>query len=146
MIRRVFPLVLFLALSGCARKGETAATTAAPAAPVLLTYEQQQGKDLYTHYCAICHGDQGGGDGFNSYNLDPKPHSLADSAYMSAFSDRNLEEIVDRGGRGVNMSPEMPAYGGTLSRLDIAYLTAYVRSLSADVSHSTDTTNTSRPY
>ncbi len=127
MIRQVLPMVLLLALSGCARKGETAATQAPVASSVSLTFEQQQGKDLFGHYCAVCHGDQGAGDGFNSYNLDPKPHSLADSAYMAAFSDRNLEDILIRGGRGMNMSPEMPAYGGTLSKLEIAYVTAYVR-------------------
>ncbi len=127
MIRQVLPMVLLLALSGCARKGGTTATPAPVATSVSLTFEQQQGKDLFGHYCAVCHGDQGAGDGFNSYNLDPKPHSLADSAYMAAFSDRNLEEVISRGGRGVNMSPEMPAYGGTLSTLEIAYVTAFVR-------------------
>jgi len=33
-----------------------------------LTYEQQQGKILYTKYCSVCHGEQGKGDGFNAYN------------------------------------------------------------------------------
>lgn len=132
MIRQVLPVVLLLLLSGCARKGETVATPAPVAASVSLTFEMQQGKDLFSHYCSVCHGDQGAGDGFNSYNLDPKPHSLADSAYMAAFSDRNLEDVITRGGRGVNMSPEMPAYGGTLSQLDIAYVTAYVRWISSN--------------
>ncbi len=120
-------MMLLLAVSGCSRKGEPVATSTPALASVPLTFVQQQGKDLYGHYCAVCHGDQGAGDGFNSYNLEPKPHSLADSAYMSALSDRNLEDIITRGGRGMNMSPEMPAYGGTLSKLDIAYVTAYVR-------------------
>ncbi len=123
-------MMLLLAVSGCSRKGEPAAAPPPVLTSVPLAFEQQQGKDLYGHYCAVCHGDQGAGDGFNSYNLDPKPHSMADSAYMAAFSDRNLEEVIARGGRGVNMSPEMPAYGGTLSPLDIAYITAYVRWLS----------------
>ena len=94
------------------------------------TFEQRQGKYLYLKYCTVCHGDQGGADGFNTYNLDPKPHSLADSAYVAALSDAALAQVIGMGGRGVNKSPLMPAYQGTLNKDQITFLVAHVRELS----------------
>ena len=103
--------------------GESGGAMALP----VLTYEQRQGKYLYGRYCAVCHGDQGAGDGFNAYNLNPKPHSLADSSYMAALSDASLKQVVELGGRSVNRSVLMPAYGGTLGQDEISYLVAYMR-------------------
>ncbi len=130
--------LFLIAFSGCFTNKKTASgrgadtasaavDTTALAAAVPLTYEQQQGKNLYDLYCAVCHGSQGAGDGFNSFNLNPKPHSLADSAYVAGFTDQDLKQIISQGGRGRNMSVEMPGYRGTLTPLGIAYLSTYVR-------------------
>jgi len=91
------------------------------------SFAERQGKQLFEHYCAVCHGAQGVGDGFNSYNLDPKPHSLADSAYVAALSDATLAQVIALGGRGVNKSVLMPAYQQTLNQDQISYLVAYIR-------------------
>ena len=93
----------------------------------LLRYEQRQGKHLYTKYCAVCHGIEGKGDGFNSYNLDPKPRNFTDTIYMSAFSDTHLLETIREGGRGVNKSPLMPSWEGRLKREEIEYVVLYIR-------------------
>lgn len=98
-----------------------------------LTYEQRQGKYLYLKYCAICHGAQGGADGFNTYNLDPKPHSLTDSAYVAALSDGALAQVIRLGGRGVNKSVLMPPYGWTVNEDQILYLVSYVKVLARNV-------------
>lgn len=117
-------------------KAVGADTTAVPAVPVAsLTYEQRQGKYLYMKYCTVCHGDHGEGDGFNAYNLDPKPHSLADSAYGASFSDASLARVISVGGRGANKSVLMPAYGHTITPDEIAYLVAYIRSLPQPRNH-----------
>jgi mono/diheme cytochrome c family protein len=97
-----------------------------------ITYAQRQGKYIYGRYCAVCHGDQGAGDGFNAYNLDPKPHSLADSTYVAALSDEALSQVIALGGRGVNKSVLMPAYDGTLNQDQISYLVAYIRRLAGN--------------
>lgn len=88
---------------------------------------ERQGKRAYDRYCAVCHGVAGGGDGFNSYNLDPRPRSLADSTYMHAISDATLAETISRGGRGVNKSVLMPAYQSTLRPEQIQSLVTYIR-------------------
>jgi len=99
-----------------------------------LTYEQREGKYFYDRYCAVCHGDKGAGDGFNAFNLDPKPHSFADSSYFAAISDASLQQVIALGGRGVNKSVLMPAYGATLRQRDISYVVAYLRTFVQGVS------------
>lgn len=101
-----------------------------PKAVELLSYEQRQGKELYTKYCAICHGKEGKGDGFNAFNLEPRPRDFTDLKYMNALSDARLIETVIKGGRGVNRSPLMPTWGGRLKNDEVAYVLSFVRSLS----------------
>jgi mono/diheme cytochrome c family protein len=93
-----------------------------------LSYEEMQGSDLYGKYCQVCHGQEGKGDGFNAFNLDPHPRDFTDSAYMKALSDDQIVQTIAGGGRSVNKSPLMPAYGWTLNRQQIRYLASYVRS------------------
>jgi len=101
---------------------------ALPQAEALLSYEQRQGKDLYIKYCAICHGKEGKGDGFNAFNLDPRPRNFTDATYMDALSDNRLVETISQGGRGVNRSLLMPSWGGRLNRQEIEYVVSFVRS------------------
>ena len=93
------------------------------------TYEQRQGRHLYAKYCAVCHGTEGKGDGFNAFNLDPRPRDFTDVRFMDAMSDARLMETIIQGGRGVNRSVLMPSWGGRLSTSEVTYVTAYIRSL-----------------
>jgi len=93
---------------------------------LLLSYEQRQGKYIFMKYCAVCHGDQGKGNGFNSYNLNPRPRSFTDSNYISVYSYARLFEIISKGGRGVNKSQLMPSWNGTLDEDEIDYVVKYV--------------------
>ncbi len=99
------------------------------AAPVHeLTYEEREGQFLYTKYCDVCHGDAGKGDGFNAYNLNPKPQDFSDARYMNALSDQQIIQAITYGGSAINKSPLMPPWGGRLDKQRIEYLAAYVRS------------------
>jgi cytochrome c oxidase cbb3-type subunit III len=139
---KIFLCILCLALvAGCSKEQHSAPVPLpgdsvrdiernGPAAALpVLTYEQAQGRDLYAKYCAICHGAGGAADGFNTYNLDPKPHDLSDSVYVSALSDDALTRVIKLGGRGVNKSVLMPAYGWTLGDDEISYLVSFIRVL-----------------
>ena len=106
----------------------------APAADTLkvqLTYEQRKGQRLFIHYCAVCHGEEGAGDGFNAWNLDPKPRDLSDVQFQRAVSDDWLAEVIAQGGRGVSRSPLMPAWGYTLTAGQIREVISFIRTLTS---------------
>src|SRR5574339_1218867 len=42
-----------------------------------LSYTESQGKHLFIHYCATCHGEEGKGDGQNASNLNPPPPDMS---------------------------------------------------------------------
>ena len=94
-----------------------------------LTYEQRQGRILYAKYCAVCHGDHGKGDGFNAFNLDPKPRDFTDARAMAGMDEATLLTTIREGGKGVSKSPLMPAWGGRMSKTEIEYVIAYVEAL-----------------
>ncbi|HMD14577.1 MAG TPA: c-type cytochrome [Bacteroidota bacterium] len=143
-LKSIFVMVVsgVLLWTGCSNKNQKPAV-AAPVSSAdstaqsdsvknsMLTYEQRQGKYLYTKYCSVCHGDEGKGDGFNAFNLDPKPRDFTDAKYMNVLDDQRLAETITFGGRGVNRSPLMPSWGGRLNKDQIQYLIAYVRTFSS---------------
>ena len=146
MRRRRILIVCLLSLAGCTAKnsappgapgestGKTDTASPGPGgvpAEHLLTYEERQGSVLYTKYCAVCHGKEGKGDGFNAFNLDPRPRDLSDSSYMAALSDNQIVQTIAGGGRSVNKSPLMPSYGWTIDGRQIRYIAAYLRTFSA---------------
>jgi mono/diheme cytochrome c family protein len=147
MIRaRFLTLLLSLLVAGCtARKGagpsvsadsvrrNDSALAAPGAVPVerVLSYEERQGSALYMKYCAVCHGKEGKGDGFNAFNLDPRPRDLSDSSSMAALSDAQILQTIGGGGRSVNKSPLMPSYAWTIDDRQIRYVAAYIRTFSA---------------
>ena len=129
-------LVLLLLPGACARKpAPTAAKTAeavkTPAAPPPVRYEVRLGKVTFTHYCQICHGESGAGDGFNAFNLDPHPRDLSDPEFQKKKSDAELADAIRRGGAGVGLSALMPPWGHTLSVRQIDELVLYLRTLPA---------------
>lgn len=94
-----------------------------------LTYSQRRGKLIFEKYCVVCHGSEGRGDGFNAYNLDPRPRDLTDSTYMAALADERLVETIREGGRRFNKSILMPAWGNTLTPNQIEDGVNYIRAL-----------------
>ncbi len=88
------------------------------------------GRKVYGKYCSICHGAEGRGDGFNAYNLDPRPRNFVDSSYQARLDSVLIEETISSGGAAVGFSPLMPAWGKTLSDTDIKNARYYVMYLS----------------
>jgi mono/diheme cytochrome c family protein len=91
--------------------------------------ESADGATLYRHYCADCHGAEGGGDGPNAKYLPVPPVSHADASYMSERPDDSLFDAIYSGGYIMNLSPRMPPYGATLTREQIWSLVGYLRIL-----------------
>ena len=109
-------VILLLGTLGCFRK--PAVSKPAAASPPEVSYELRLGKELFRHYCQTCHGETGAGDGFNAYNLDPRPKDFSAPAFQRK-SDADLADAVRRGGAGVGLSPLMPPWGHTLSARQI---------------------------
>ncbi|HEX9580928.1 MAG TPA: cytochrome c [Gemmatimonadales bacterium] len=84
---------------------------------------------LYVRVCSACHGERGGGDGFNAPNLPVKPTAHADSGYMSTRPDDTLFDGIYGGGYILNRSHRMPAFGLTLTREQVRGLVGYLRTL-----------------
>jgi mono/diheme cytochrome c family protein len=103
--------------------------TSAPAAPLApIPYPLAIGQHVYQHYCMTCHGETGAGDGFNAFNLDPRPRDFSDPAFLKK-SDADVREAIRRGGAGVGLSPLMPPWGRTLNDRQIEDLILYLKSL-----------------
>jgi mono/diheme cytochrome c family protein len=140
-LRSLAPFVLLLGAVSCARKPAPAAAAKAPAqaaakapvqaAPTPLPYEAGLGRITFTHYCKTCHGESGAGDGFNAYNLDPRPRDLSDPKFQAKKSDAELADAIRRGGAGVGLSALMPPWGHTLSDRQIDQLVLFLRTLPA---------------
>ncbi len=81
--------------------------------------ELAEGRKVFGKYCSICHGIEGRGDGFNAYNLNPKPRDFADSSYQARLDSALIVETISSGGAAMGLSPLMPAWGRTLSVGDI---------------------------
>ncbi len=94
-----------------------------------LGYNAREGRALYGHYCLNCHGEMGKGDGFNAYNLDPSPRSLADSTFQVQHSDSDLVTAIRSGGGAVGLSTGMPPWGRTLNERQIENVVIYLRTL-----------------
>lgn len=123
---RVLCVLLLVLVVACHEKKRAPGPIAA-AGPSL--YELQIGRQVYQRYCAGCHGDTGQGDGFNSFNLDPRPRDLGDSKFQKSKSNAELADAVRRGGAGVGLSSLMPPWGRTLDARHVDAVVLYVRSL-----------------
>lgn len=91
------------------------------------------GGRIYAHYCIMCHGTKGDGNGFNAVNLKTKPANHTDNRRMSKTEDILLHGVITRGGMKTGRSFLMPPWGGTLSERDRWDLVAFLRTLHADV-------------
>jgi mono/diheme cytochrome c family protein len=84
---------------------------------------------LYGRVCAACHGPQGGGDGYNARFLPTPPTVHASAEYISLRPDDTMYDGIHSGGRILNRSPRMPAFGAMLGREQIRGLVRHIREL-----------------
>jgi cytochrome c oxidase cbb3-type subunit 3 len=87
------------------------------------------GATLYRVLCTQCHGLEGDGRGVNTRDMAVQPRDHTDTGEMSARTDADLFKAIQGGGKAVNKSVLMPAWGGNLSDDDIRALVAYLREL-----------------
>ena len=118
-----------VSVQGASSKKEAPSKKEASAPPSLSKGNPAQGKHVYNHYCAVCHGLSGKGNGINAENLDPHPADLT-SGEVQGLSDGEIYEVIDKGGAAVELSVGMPPWGKTLSGDQMRDVIAYVRTFS----------------
>ena len=80
-----------------------------------------QGRELFISNCARCHG----ADGLGKTRLGESMAApdMTDRRWQSRRGDSRMRKAI------INGRDEMPAFGGKLSKKEIAALVAYVRTL-----------------
>jgi len=97
----------------------TASDIPVPSTPELLA----RGKDRFTIYCAVCHGDGGFGGSIVAWNMGrPRPPSLRTNSVRSRGAGYLFDVATHGKGR-------MPSYAAQLSATDRWAIVAYVRDL-----------------
>jgi hypothetical protein len=76
--------------------------------------------------CPICHGYQGGGDGFMAEGLTPRPRNFTDFKVMSRLSDMTMQHSIKNGIPG----SAMPAWN--LTDKQINDVIGYIKTFLAD--------------
>lgn len=125
--------VLLFSMPSCSKKDasqQDVVLETADSFEEIIDRELAEGRKVYGKYCSVCHGVEGRGDGFNAYNLDPKPRNFADSSYRAKLDSALIVETITSGGASVGHSALMPGWGGTLSETDIRNVSHYVLYLS----------------
>lgn len=89
----------------------------------------ERGAVLYEMYCTQCHGLAGDGAGINVADMSVLPRDHTDPGEMSARTDEELADAIANGGKAVNKSVLMPAWGNNLDEEQIDALVAYLREL-----------------
>ncbi len=97
---------------------------------IALGYQQTVGAQFNAQYCVRCHDPESTPQRVsNMDNLSVKPHPFTEGDTLNKMSDADLVAIISHGGPALNKSPEMPPWGYTLSKGDIAALIAYIRAV-----------------
>ena len=88
---------------------------------------QMTGKTYYEQYCMVCHGEQGKGDGFNAFNLDPRPRDL--TTVTKIISKESIFKTISDGTIGQDGKILCPPWERTLGENKINAIVEYLRTL-----------------
>jgi mono/diheme cytochrome c family protein len=138
----LFAAIAGVCVSGCgkpqSKKAKPEATAAAADSSATATdnednlpYELKEGKRLFNHYCAICHGETGDGAGqYYGFGLSPTPANFTDKAFMKTLSDETMFKSISEGSVSVGKSNMCPPWGKTLQKEEIDSIMTYLKTFS----------------
>lgn len=87
-----------------------AATASASGQSVQITQAaRDEAHQIFSTRCAVCHGQEGRGDGPGGAALSPKPRNYHDTAWQDSVTDKEIETAILYGGAAVGRSPMMVA-------------------------------------
>ncbi len=128
-----------LAVAGCGRSPDKVAAEPSPIDALVLqsaSHDPQadarsRGREVFAHYCAICHGPEGKGDGFNSTNLAVPPRDFSAPEFWRQAKDERILLVVSNGGEAIGKSVLMPRWGRTLTVRQIHDVVAFLHTFAA---------------
>ncbi|MDV6235959.1 cytochrome c [Leptospira ellisii] len=85
-----------------------------------------RGSIVFRTYCVLCHGEAADGKGRLAVGKVPPPANLT----ITKLTDEQKEEIIKKGGMGVNRSPFMPPWKDELSEEQIRDVISYINFIS----------------
>lgn len=99
--------------------------------PAVAAGDAAAGAKIFAERCARCHGKDGTGNGPDLAKLHPtsSPVNWTRSVVMKQWSDKEIVDIITKGGKAVGSSPVMPPFGGKLSDAQIQDMLAFIRTL-----------------
>ena len=124
-------LLILMAFTGCSSKppaptAQISAEDAQRKNPTELNADSiKSGRDLYHKAdCALCHGKEGDGKGFEAKDVHMNVHDWRSADYNKSFTDGQLYSIIVKG-KGT-----MPAYEARNTSDEIWLMVDYIRSMS----------------
>lgn len=84
-----------------------------------------RGKIAFSHYCILCHGINGQGDGRAAKLHNPRPANLTKSVYPPEY----LSMMIRKGGEAMGRSPAMPPWGEQLTDEQIRDVVSHLMSI-----------------
>jgi mono/diheme cytochrome c family protein len=85
----------------------------------------QSGKETYSTYCALCHGENADGKGKLAIGKMPAPANLT----LTGLPDFAKREIIIKGGEAVGRSPFMPPWGQEFTEKQVDDLIVYLETI-----------------
>lgn len=129
MNKKIFYLLFSLMVAsslGCTRTSERHAD----AQSHFQGSSARQGKIIFTHYCAPCHGESGDGFGKNfSYELKPQPPDFTTADFLNNRDDELLYLAISQGSAALGKSNLCPGWGKTFHREEIECTIQYIKEL-----------------
>ena len=123
----IFSITVFLGKYGMTEEAQIVPSQKPQTIKEMPEFRVTKGEVLYIRYCSFCHGESGAGDGLNAFSIPVKPRNFNDQDVMVQKSDIELEKVILFGGASQRLSKYMPAFGKTLSALQVKYLVSFIR-------------------
>jgi mono/diheme cytochrome c family protein len=105
-------------------------TPAPDPTPKPLSPKLQRGRQIFIEFCAMCHGEDGSGDGDFGVELKSKsgvsPANLTDRGNLQRLGRGGVRRVIAQGGAHTGRSNFMPSWGERLTPHQIDDVASYV--------------------
>lgn len=94
------------------------------------SFNIREGKRLFLHYCAPCHGENAEGSGrYFPSHIDPQPPDFINSDYFQETNENVIFRAIKFGSKALGKSIYSPSYDETLRDEEIRYIIKYLKFL-----------------